>query len=181
MDGPVTTNDLALVETDLVQVIFHTSKMVSGKPTIVMASIANNYPTSITTNVRVIVSGAGVNRNQVFPLTIAAGEVKKEYFFLDDPIRFPESPTSQQVAVLISVDDVGNQNLDPKDCLRLNDQNSNRLIWKVVSTPVRYELLWAKVGTLLDGFNFASDSQLQENMELGRCIYSWCFSSVIPF
>ncbi len=181
-DGrPVTTNDLALVETDLVQVIFQTPKMIAGKPTIVMTSIANNYPTTITTHVNIIVSGAGVNRNETFPDTLAAGEVKKEYFFLDNPIRFQESGASQQVALLVRVEDAGNQGLDPKNCLRTNDGNTNRLIWKVVSTPVRYDLLWAKVGTLLDGFNFATDGQLEENMELGGAYIHGVYPLTSPY
>jgi hypothetical protein len=181
-DGrPVTTNDLALVETDLVQVIFHTPKMIAGKPTIVMTSIANNYPTTITTHVNIIVSGAGVNRNEIFPLTLGAGEVKKEYFFLDDPIRFPESAAGQQVALLVRVEDAGNQGLDPQNCLRTNDGNTNRLIWKTVTTPIRYEFLWAKVGTLLDGFNFATDSQLLENMTLGGAYIHGVYPLSYPY
>lgn len=181
-DGrPVTTNDLALIEADLVQVLFQTQKMISGKPTIVMARIANNYTTTVTTNVRVTVSGAGVNRNDVFPLTLAAGEVKKEYFYLNDPIRFPESGSAEQVAVLVQVVDAANQNLDPKHCMRINDGNPNRLIWKIVHTPRRYEFLWAKVGTLLDGFNFASDEQLQTNMELGGAYIHGVFPLSFPY
>ena len=167
-DGrPVTANDLALMEADLVQVLFQTQKMVSGKPTIVMARIANNYTTTINTNVRVIVSGAGVGRNDLFPLSIGAGEVKKEYYYLNNPIRFPESGNVEHVTVMIRVEDANNQSLDPLHCMRMNDGNPNRIIWKTVHTPRRFEFMWAKVGTLLDGGNFASDAQFQSNMELG--------------
>jgi hypothetical protein len=167
-DGrPVTANDLALMESDLIQVLFQTQKMVSGKPTIVMARIANNYTTTINTNVRVIVSGAGVNRNDLFPLSIAAGEVKKEYYYLNNPIRFPESANVEHVTVMIRVDDANNQSLDPLNCMRMNDGNPNRIIWKTVHTPRRFEFMWAKTGTLLDGGNFVSDAQFESNMELG--------------
>jgi hypothetical protein len=181
-DGrPVTKNDLALIETDMIQVLFQTPKMITGKPTIVMARIANNYDVDVSTNVRVIVSGGGVNRNQVFPLSIGAGEVKKEYFFLDDPIRFPNASAFQQVALLVKVEDAKNEELDPKHCLRINDGNSQRLTWKTVSTPVRYDMLWAKVGTLLDGFNFTSDELLNENMELGGAYIHGVFPLAYPY
>lgn len=181
-DGrPVTKNDLALIETDMIQVLFQSPKMITGKPTIVMARIANNYDVNINTNVRVIVSGAGVNRNQVFPLSIGAGEVKKEYFFLDNPIRFPNGSAYRQVAMKVIVEDAQNQNLDPKNCLRINDGNSRRLTWKTVSTPRRYNLLWAKVGTLLDGFNFTSDELLNENMELGGSYIHGVFPLANPY
>jgi len=167
-DGrPVTSDDLAIVEADLVQVLFHSPKLISGKPTILLVRIANNYSTSITTNVHVAISGGGLNKNDVFPVTIGSGEVKKEYFYLNNPFRFPESASSYAVALLVRLDDLNNQNLPTGDCKRLNDGNNNRLIWKTVHTPRRYSLMWTKVGTLLDGFNFASDGQLQENIDLG--------------
>ena len=167
-DGrPVTNNDLAIIEADLVQVLFQSPKLISGKPTILLVRIANNYSTSITTNVRVTISGGGLNKNDVFPVTIGSGEVKKEYFYLNDPLRFAESASSYGVALLVRIDDSNNQNLPVGDCKRQNDGNTNRLVWKTVHTPRRYSLMWTKVGTLLDGFNFASDGQLQENMDLG--------------
>jgi hypothetical protein len=167
-DGrPVTSNDLAIVEADIVQVLFQSPKLVSGKPTIVLVRIANNYSTSITTNIHVVVSGGGLNKNDVFPVTIGAGEVKKEYFYLNDPLRFPSSASSYGVALLVRIDDLNNQNLPVGDCKRQNDGNTNRLVWKTVHTPRRYSLMWTKVGTLLDGFNFVPDGQLQENMDLG--------------
>ena len=181
-DGrPVTTNDLALVSTDLVQVLFQTPTLIAGKPTVVMASIANNYTSDINTNVKVVVSGAGVNRNDLFPINLKAGEVRKEYFYINNPIRFPSGSAPGHVAVMISVEDTGNQSLDPQHCLRMNDGNPNRIIWKTVNTPVRYELLWAKVGTLLDGFNFASDAQLQNNMELGGAYIHGVFPLTSPY
>lgn len=181
-DGrPISTNDLALVESDIVQVLFQSPKLISGKPTIVMARIANNFTTTINTNVRVIVSGAGVNRNDVFPLTIGAGEVKKEYYYLNNPIRFPANNGPQQVAVHVSVEDSQNPVKDPKHCTHVNDGSPNRLIWKVVQTPLRYEMLWAKVGTLLDGFNFATDQQLEDNMQLGSAYIHGVYPLSSPY
>ncbi|MBK9731109.1 MAG: hypothetical protein IPO83_07455 [Chitinophagaceae bacterium] len=165
-DGrPMTTNDLALVETDMLQVLFHTQKLISGKPTIVMARVANNYATTINTNVRVIVTGAGVSKDDIFPMTIGAGEVKKEYYYLDDPIIFPEA--GQQVGLRVFVEDAGNADINPKNCLVVNNANSNQIKWKTVQTPRNYEFMWAKVGTVMDAFNFTSDELLKSNMQLG--------------
>ena len=167
-DGrPVTNDDLAIVEVDLVQVLFQTPKLISGKPTLVLARIANNYTTSITTNVRVSVSGGGLNRIDNFPMTLGAGEVRKEYFYANDPLRFPSSAASYPVSISVRVEDPNVATLPANDCRRGNDGSTNRITWKVVHTPRRYPLMWTKVGTLLDGFNLAPDAQLQANMTLG--------------
>lgn len=168
VDGrPVTSDDLSVVEVDLVQVLFRSQKLISGKPTLVLARIANNYTTSITTNVRVSVSGGGFAKNDVFPMTLGAGEVRKEYFYASDPLRFPSSAAPYPVTVMVRLDDPNVQTLPSNDCRRGNDGNTNRLGWKTVHTPRRYALMWTKVGTLLDGFNFASNGQLKTNMDLG--------------
>jgi len=167
-DGrPVTHDDLAVVEVDLVQVLFRSPKLISGKPTLVMARIANNYSTSITTNVRVSLSGGGFNRNDIFPMTLGAGEVRKEYFYANDPVRFPSSAAPYGVIVTVRLDDPNVQTLPMNDCRRGNDGNNNRIVWKTVHTPRSYALMWTKVGTLLDGFNFATNGQLKSNMDLG--------------
>ncbi|HEX5903717.1 MAG TPA: hypothetical protein VF028_11500 [Actinomycetota bacterium] len=86
-DGrPVTQDDLALVDIDLIQVVPRSSRLVAGKGTVVMIRIANNYRSPVATDLQVRVSGGGVSVNETIPIQLAAGEVKKEYLFTSNPI-----------------------------------------------------------------------------------------------
>jgi hypothetical protein len=167
-DGrPVTSNDLALVEVDLVQVIHHSPQLAAGKPTVVMARIANNYSVAISTNVRIRIAGGGITVDDVFPIDIQPGEVQKHYFYSNSPIVFPSSTSGYAIAVLADLEDPGNTGLPIGDCHRTNDEYVNRTDWKVV-TPPRFSFLWMKVGTLLDIGNYTPDSHLQEIYDLGH-------------
>jgi hypothetical protein len=130
---------------------------------------------AIDTTLRLRVSGGGMNVDETFPIHIAAGEVKKDYLFHDHPIMFPTSPTSYPVAVSAQLVDPGSAGLPPTDCRLANDQFTNRLTWKVVTTDPNFSLLWAKVGSLLDVGNYAPDSHFDEIVELGtgyiRAVY----------
>jgi hypothetical protein len=168
-DGrPVTANDLAVMEVDLVQVVQHANRLAAQKPTIVMVRVANNFPMPITTSLQVLVVGTSVIKNDLFPVTLGAGEVQKLYFYRDAPFTFPATPTPYNAVVHVRIDPSGsyNQNLPPGDCRIVNDQ-SPRIPLKVVNTGFRRPLAWAKAGTLLDLPSLASDAQLAEIQDLG--------------
>jgi hypothetical protein len=168
-DGrPVTANDLAVVEVDLVQVISHADRLAAQKPTIVMTRVANNFPMPITTDLKVVVSGMGTIKNDTFPVTLGPGEVKKLYFYRDAPFAFPAASAPYNAVVHVTIDPTGTHsgNLPPGDCRIQNDQ-SPRIPLKVVNTGFRRPLGWAKVGTLLDATNLATDSQLDQIRDLG--------------
>jgi hypothetical protein len=168
-DGrPVTANDLAVMEVDLVQVIPHADRLAAKKPTIVMARVANNFPIPINTAIQVLVVGTTTIKNDVFPVTIGAGEVKKLYFYRDAPFTFPATPTPYNAVVHVRVDPSGTYSggLPPGDCRVQNDQTP-RIPLKVVNTGFRRPLAWAKVGTLLDVTNLPSDTDLGEIRDMG--------------
>jgi hypothetical protein len=167
-DGrPVTTDDLALVDLDLIQVAPRTSRMVARKGTVVMVRIANNHGVTINTTLRVRISAAGMTVDETFPLQIAAGEVKKEYLFADHPIAFPAGQASAPIAVFAEIVDPGSAGLAATDCRLGNDRIVDRTTWKVVTTDTNFSLLWAKVGSLLDVGNYAPDAHFDEIAELG--------------
>jgi hypothetical protein len=172
---PVSQNDLALVDLDLIQVVPRTNRLVARKGTVVLVRIANNHGVTIDTTLRLRISGGGMNVDESFPLQIKAGEVTKQYFFHDHPIMFPASAAAYPVAVIAAIVDPGSAGLPPGDCRLTNDSFTNRLTWKVVTTDPNFSLLWAKVGSLLDVGNYAPDSHFNEMVELGtgyiRAVY----------
>jgi hypothetical protein len=168
-DGrPVTSNDLAVMEVDLVQVIQHADRLAANKPTIVMTRVANNFPMPITTAIQVLVVGTTVIKNDVFPVTLGPGEVKKLYFYRDAPFTFPGTTTPYHAVVHVRIDPSGSYSggLPPGDCRIVNDQ-SPRIPLKVVNTGQRRPLAWAKAGALLDITDLATDAQLDEIRDLG--------------
>jgi hypothetical protein len=172
---PVSQNDLALVDLDLIQVVPRTSRLVARKGTVVMVLIANNHPVTINSTIRIRISGGSFAVDETFPLQIKAGEVQKRYLFADHPIAFPAAQTSYPVAVVAEVVDPGSAGLPSGDCRLGNDRFTNRTTWKVVTTDPNFSLLWAKVGSLLDVGNYVPDSHFDEIFELGtayiRAVY----------
>lgn len=167
-DGrPVTQDDLALVDIDLIQVVPRSSRLVAGKGTVVMIRIANNYRSPVATDLQVRVSGGGVSVNETIPIQLAAGEVKKEYLFTSNPIVFAPSNNAYTIAVLAEIVDPQSEKVPADSCLRTNDRTNERIPWKVVTTRDNFSMLWAKVGTLLDVGNYVPDSHFDELFELG--------------
>ena len=167
-DGrPPTTDDLALMSLDLIQVVPETDRLVARKGTVAVVRIANNHPFDLTTNLRIRISGGGVSIDETFSIDVLAGEVKKEYLFRDNPIAFPAASAAYPIAVIAEIDDPGSGGLPSDDCRLRNDRIQSRIQWKVVTTDLNFSLLWAKVGLLLDVLNYAPDSHFNEIHELG--------------
>ena len=164
---PVSHDDLALVDIDLIQVVPKTNRLIARKATVLMVRIANNHTFDVDTNLRVRISGGGASVDQVFPINIKSGEVKKEYFFRDAPIAFAASSSSYSIALIAEISDPGSGDLPAGDCRLRNDRIQNRIIWKVVSTEQKFSMLWAKVGTLLDVGNYTPDAHFEEIIKLG--------------
>jgi hypothetical protein len=164
---PVTEDDLALVDIDLIQVIPKTNRVVARKGTVVMVRIANNHSFTVNTDLRIRVQGSGMTIDETFPIQIEAGEVKKEYLFTSNPISFPASTSSYPIVLSAEFDDPGSSGKPPEDCRLLNDRFVNRVKWKVVTTDLKFSMLWAKVGTLLDIGNYVPDPHFEEIIKLG--------------
>lgn len=172
-DGrPATADDIAMAEVDVVQVVHRTRYLVAGKPAVVMARIASNWPVTLTTQVRVQISGpGGFNLERIFDVVeLKPGEVRKVYFFDDAPFLVPDpipgSETQLFVNVVLDPDGIiREQYEDPTDCRRANDFVSE-LEWKVVKTK-DLDLTWLKVGRFLDASSLARDSWRDEVMNLG--------------
>ena len=167
-DGtPDTVDDVALVELGLVQVIHQPSRLIAGKPAVIMARVANNSATPVQTMLRVRIFGPGVNIHENFPLQLAAGELHKTYLRKANPIILPPSGASYDLNVTATIDDEFSKGLPPSDCRRLNDSVEKPHPVRVVTTRTP-TLMWAKVGTGLDVGNYTPDSQFDEIIELGQ-------------
>jgi len=179
-DGrPVTSDDLALVGVDLVQVVNQQANLVAGKPTILRVRLASNYSTAVSTSLHVVIQG-GIGVDQSFPVDILPGEVKKFDFFTDTPLVFPAGGAPYVPFVQVSV--VDPNAAPPGDCRSDNDSFSSgsgpiieraaalgttpEVFWQVAATRSPH-LLWTPVGTLLDIGNCAGDSAVGVNRDLG--------------
>jgi hypothetical protein len=168
-DGrPSTSDDLALIDVQLVQTIYSADALVARKPMIVMARIANNYSTPINTTFNFQLMGSGMNINASEAVALQAGEVKKEFFFTQNPIMIPANAAGQgNIAYIASVDDPNAGSIPSDDCRAINDGNRNRHPQTVIRSKDRYRVEWVKVGTLLDGFNLTPDTHFDSIFQLG--------------
>ncbi|HSE25618.1 MAG TPA: hypothetical protein VLB68_28395, partial [Pyrinomonadaceae bacterium] len=133
-----------------------------------------------STNLRLTISGGGASTSQTFPINIAAGEVKKEYFFRDNPIVFEPRDNSYEIAVIADVIDPGSSSLPKNDCRLKNDKIRNRITWKVVTTERKFSMLWAKVGTLLDIGNYTPGKHFAAITTLGSAYISAVYPLANP-
>lgn len=167
-DGaPDTVEDVGLVEIGLVQVIHYPSRLIAGKPTVIMARVANNGTTPIQTMLRVRIAGPGVNISDNFPIQLAAGELKKIYFRQNNPILLPHSGITYDLNVTATIDDPFSKGLPSNDCRRINDSVEKPDSIKVVATRTP-TLMWARVGTGLDIGNYTPEAHFHEIVELGK-------------
>ena len=177
-DGrPVTTDDIALVEVDMVQVIHQTPRLIADKPTVMLLRVANNFSSDVNPTAHVTISGADYSDDERLPLgTIAAGEVASIYLFTAKPIRLPEpdpasipagSPDTITVTVDIDPDGALEGTYDADDCRRQNNGAGRVFTWKrvVVEPP---EVLWARTGLLSDIGDFVDESAFDTLRENGR-------------
>ena len=165
---PNTSDDLALTDVRFVQVVYDAEALATYKPTVVVARIANNYSTDINTNFNISIAGAGVSLQESIPISLQAFEVKTETFFLNNPLRFYTSnPEVNSVIYQASIDDPGSVGLPINDCKAINDGNRFKTGLNLVQVPRSFRILWAKTGTILDGFNMTTDSQFDSIYNLG--------------
>jgi hypothetical protein len=179
-DGrPVTTDDLALVDVDLIQSVSHQANLVADKPAIMRVRVASNYTSAVSTSLHVVILG-GISVDRTFPIDIDPGAVKLFDLFTDSPIVFP--PDGAPYVPLVRVEVVDPNAAPPGDCRHDNDQLvsgdvipkpslaqsgiGTEVLWQVVRSPT-LNLLWAPVGTLLDIANCASDADVEEIRDLG--------------
>ncbi len=172
-DGrPVSTNDLALMDLDLVQVIPRVRRLVAEKATVVMARVANNYDVLVAPQLRLrIFEPTGILIDEVIDLEpLAPGEVKKYYLYRDAPLLFPERDDPYDIWVIGTLDPentLPEHRGVPDDCRLDNNGRNNRIFWTVVTTETP-NILWARVGLLLDLANFVPHSVFDDVVELNN-------------
>lgn len=164
---PGAQDDIALVEVDLVQVVHRPSRLVAGKPTIVMVRVSNSSDHSVNTNLRLRISGSSVDVNETFPLELPESSLSKFYLMVDEPLVFPPAPETYTVTVAVSVDDAFSKGLPQNDCHRVNDLFDKADPLRVITTAP-LNLMWAKVGSGLDIGNYTPEEHFNEIRELGR-------------
>jgi hypothetical protein len=187
-DGrPVTVDDLAIIDVDLVQVVYDQPNLVAGKPTIVVVRLANNHPQEVSTNLSVYIQAGAMIVDRTFPITIHPGQVQSYELFMDAPVIFP--PAGSYVP-FVRVSVVDPSSAPPDDCRHQNDDfvsgapvipilpPATALVpgafWQVVTTKTP-RLTWAPVGRLLDVFNCASDNEVEEIRGLGTAFLRGTF------
>jgi len=123
-DGrPATSDDVALTELQPVQVIHNASGIVSDKPFVVMARVANNFNAVISTEIDISISGAGISRTDRFPINdLLPGEVRRIYFYQDTPL-IPTTTGADLLYMTAAIDPAGKftGELAGDDCRRRND------------------------------------------------------------
>jgi len=160
-DGrPGTTNDLALVGFDLIQVVPGSDRLVAGKPTLAFVSVANNFNETVNASVQIRVIGT----QQIFDATVplpplGPGQVRNVHLFEDAPIALPAGSGPYLIRALATLIPDGPLPETPPDgdC-RLTNDGSGRLPWVVID-PGRYGVLWQRVGTLLDAGNLETEER----------------------
>ncbi|MEW8000631.1 MAG: hypothetical protein AB2795_18955 [Candidatus Thiodiazotropha endolucinida] len=166
-DRPMTIDDIALMNLDLIQVLPLRTRLVGDKPTVARVQVANNYDVDVTTEIELRITGIDPQPIiERFDLpTLGPGEVRVVYLNLDNPFRFPEKQDPYVIRVTATVDpdhtlpDTGHSM--PDDCRVQNNGGNFRPSWHVIPTH-RPQLLWAKVGTDLDIGNFTPNSHFEK-------------------
>ena len=176
-DGrPVSEDDVALAEVDLVQVVHQTKRLIAGKPAVALVRVANNFRTDVSTSVRLeIIGPGGFQVDQTFPIgNLGQAEVRKEYYFAANPIVVPHpTPGDATLYVRARVDPGGalTETLREGDCRRFNDRidgpdHENGLQWTIVETE-KPTLFWTRVGMPLDAPSFTPPAHIDEIRTLG--------------
>ncbi|MFO0974459.1 MAG: hypothetical protein U1A27_13610 [Phycisphaerae bacterium] len=176
---PPTTDDVALVNADLVQVVHDASRLIADKPTVVMVRVANNFSTPEDLPVRVVATEDGrVIRDETRMVRVGGHAVQREYLFADNPLRFsgkdpPEinplnflpPPSVVEVTVTVDPSRALESGLPALDCRRLN--NTTTLRRKCFRTrPL--ELMWGRAGTALDIGFFVPHDRFKLTQRLGH-------------
>ncbi len=169
-DGrPATTDDIALTELQAVQVIHNDLNLVSDKPFIVMARVANNFSKIIDSEIEISVSGAGISRTDRFPiLGLKPGEVRRAYYYTDSPL-VPSVSEPSLLSLTARVDPDGKHSfaLAADDCRRRNDyigdEPSDGLQYPTVRTQNQY-IHWVKITP----FNAVGDASSERYRNLAK-------------
>ncbi|HKQ05654.1 MAG TPA: hypothetical protein VJ464_11015 [Blastocatellia bacterium] len=187
-DGkPISSDDLALMSVDLIQVIPKTPLLVAYKPTVVAVTVANTFSIPMRTTLQLTVGGPGDARRDLIELNLGANQVQTNYYYTNNPLRFTNAqPNVVTVSARIDLANTVSSTYPPGDCRRGNDSTPpTKLRWKVVRMR-SLDLTWTKVNTTFDGLNYAPDSEFQEIMNLGNAFIkatypiSSMFSSTSP-
>jgi len=132
-----------------------------------MARVANNSNDTVVTSLHVHIVGQGINVVEDFPLKLAPGELRKEYFHQDNPLILPAGNGSYDLYVQGSIDDPFSPKRPANDCRVINDTVEKPLAAVRVVTTRDLHLMWTKVGAGFDIGNFVPDSHFDEIVELG--------------
>ena len=171
---PDTTNDIALTDIDIIQVIPHTNRLIAGKPALLRVSIANNMDFDIETlKLNVLFDSPCFERIEEFNINnLKKGELRTEYLFKEavDPLILPqcgEPWNSYPIEVGVSLDTHSYEgHLLPGDCRLLNNSYRNKVARKIVSTG-QPDVLWSRTGVLFDIGNLTSEQNFNKIIELG--------------
>ena len=160
-----TQGDVALVGFDLVQVLPEVERLVGGKPTVGLVTVANNTTAPQPVSVRLRVANAAnevvYDATESIGAPLAVGEVRSAYLATAAPIlpEFNCKGTSLR-AVADLVLTPGTEPPGRRACWVRN--NSSGVHTRTVVPTRKPSLLWLRTGRLLDAGNLASMSQLNE-------------------
>jgi len=165
-DGrPFSEEDIAANSLDAVQVVFGATALVSGKPTMVMTRVVNNFKQAIETEISVRVSGAASRTVGVkIDPKLDPGEVRIMSLFVNDPI-IPDASVDQYLRIRVEIDpddEIGGPGIDP------DENNVVSREWKVRETR-SLRILYQRVDWHFWAAPFyspISNAELEETMDL---------------
>jgi hypothetical protein len=169
----ITSNDVALVNFDLFQVVPQVSRIVADKPIVGIVRVANNTPVTLPVSVRLQVTGQ--NNVPVLDVTeslgepLQPGEVRKKYLLESTPLRMQDigRPYTMhaEARILHNYDETSPDPNDPSPRCRIINNSSGSLAWTVVPMQ-RPDILWIRVSALLDATDFVSMERMEALRDL---------------
>ena len=195
----ITSNDVALVNFDLIQVVPQVSRIVADKPIVGIVRVANNTPITLPVSVRLRVTGQ--NDVPVLDVTeslgepLQPGEVRKKYLLESAPLKMQDIgrpyTMKAEARILHNYDETSPDPNDPSPRCRIINNSSGTLAWTVVPMQ-RPDILWVRVSALLDATDFVSMERMEALRDLAvpfingvypvpsTTIYTSSFPLVLP-
>ena len=165
-------NDVALTDFRLIQVLPNATRLVAGKPTVGLVTVANNTPTDTPVSVRLLIRDTGTSAvlydlTELLGAPLKPGEVRSHYVGASAPFTPPDgSCRGYQIdatAALVLAPGTEPPIFQPL-CFSIN--NSSGAVRMNVTQSTTPTLLWVRVGRLLDVGHLASPAQLGAMHEL---------------
>jgi hypothetical protein len=176
----LTTNDVSLVDFDLIQVIPGQKELVGGKNMVGFVRVGSSVNATVPATLRVMIkdSSEAILRDETITISppLKPNEVRKIWLFKNAPLQLPErtGPYGIKAGALVTPQ-IPPSAISLPNCQTINN-GSGWFDYTVVRTRGP-QLLWARVGTLMDLADYATSAELNTIKTLGSAF----IDTVFPF